>query len=251
MTAIASFFNVKIHLPGVSAELTASDSDHFDDIKASTDTTKFGYYVQNIFEMKNASGAFTTRERGLYGIHYVNSTSGELDTTWTSADFAAVETALQAMWSTNAGFFPDSCRLVEHRWYPFGPGVVEPNPAYRVTTLGTPKVGTSTATWIRQVATTATFRTALRRHWGRIYLPLSLVSYSSTGQMTSGDAAAILAFVRTALTGAEASQGVVPVVYDRNRKVAMTIRSYEVDSVPDIQRRRRPRDTAFRSVAVS
>jgi hypothetical protein len=61
------------------------------------DATKpvFGMYVQHVFEMKNQSGVFDPKERGLCGVHWINTTGGDLDVTWTSADFALVETGFQ------------------------------------------------------------------------------------------------------------------------------------------------------------
>jgi hypothetical protein len=211
----------------------------------------FGHYVQNIFEMKNASGAFTTRERGLFGMHYINTTGGDLDTTWTSADFAAVESAVQTFWSAMASSISSDYRLVEHRWYPFGPGVLPPNPPARVTTLGTPILGTSSTPMPHQVAITATFRTALRRHWGRIYLPITSFVSIPGGQGNSTACNSVSGLIATMVKSPSTAQGVVPVIWDRARKSALTITAVEVDSVPDVVRRRRPRDTAYRSIVTS
>lgn len=248
MALLATFRRTKVKLPGVSIDISSGEESQFEETQSAPTGTPYGYYCQNIFEMKNYSGAFTTRERGLYGLHYLNSTGGTLDTTWVSADFAAVESAIQAWWTSNAGSIESSVRLVEHRWYPFGPSVVAPNPPTRITTLATPIVGTSSSVFIRQVATTITLRTALRRHWGRIYVPLGNVIYNTQGQMSSGTVDAHATSARTMLLAAETSQGVVPVVYDRVRKLAFTITAIEVDSVPDIIRRRRPRDTGYKKI---
>lgn len=211
----------------------------------------FGYYVQNLFEMQDAASAFTTRERGMFGVHYINTTGGDLDTTWVTADYAAVESAVQTMWTANAARFSTQVRLVEHRWYAFGPGVNPPNPPIRVTTLGSPIVGTGTISAPHQTATTATFRTALRRHWGRIYLPTFTPSLGAGGQTTQAICDNIAISVATMIKTPNTSQGIVPVVYDRNRHAALGVTAVEVDSVPDIIRRRRPRNPAFKSVQVS
>lgn len=232
----------------MSIDVTSGEESQFEETQTIASGTPMGYYVQNIFEMQNYSGSYTTRERGMYGLHYVNSTGGNIDTTWTSADYAAVESAIQAFWTGNPTYFSDSVRLVEHRWYAFGPEVIAPNPPSRVTTLGTPIAGTSTGAFVRQVACTVTLRTALRRHWGRIYLPFVSSVYVTDGQLTSGNVDSLTTAARTMLLAAETSQGVVPVVWDRTRKLAYTVTGIEVDSVPDIQRRRRPRDTGYRKI---
>jgi hypothetical protein len=208
----------------------------------------FGYYVQNIFEMRNEAGAFAQRERGLFGTHYVNTTGGDLDTTWIAADYAAVESAVQTMWTALAARITTDYRLVEHRWYAFGPGVVKPNPPVRVTTLGTPILGTSSALNWHQNAITCTFRTALRRHWGRIYFPATAFTLANGGQLTSSSTDEVAGAFRTMVTAPSTSQGVAPVIWDRNRKVALGISALEVDSVPDIIRRRRPRVAAYKKL---
>jgi hypothetical protein len=252
---LATFFKFKIHIPGVSVDLTASDQAQFDLDLASADESLVGHYLMSIFEMKNASGAFTSRERGMFGIHFVNSTAGAVDTTWVTADFTAVESAIATWWASNASSLPTAVRLVEHRWYPYGPGFIgtksSPIPPSRVNTLGTPLVGSAAEPHVRQVASNITMRTTLRRHWGRIYVPMATNLFSTNGQMGSTDVNAQASKAKTMLTGAEASQGVVPVVWDRVRHQAYGITAIEVDSIPDIQRRRRPRDFVARQILTS
>lgn len=248
MALLATFRRTKVKLPGVSIDISTGEESQFEETQNAVTGVPFGYYLQIIFEMKNASGAFTTRERGLFGLHYVNSTSGALDTTWVSADFAAVESAWDAFFTAQAGNIPTDVRLVEYRWYAFGAQVVSPNPPARVTTKVTPIVGTATGDFVHQVAWTVTLRTALRRHWGRIYIPWKNNLGLTGGQLGSSGVDSLAAAARTALLAAETSQGVVPVVWDRNRKLAFTITAIEMDSVPDIIRRRRPRDTSYKKI---
>lgn len=198
--------------------------------------------------MKDGTGTFSVRERGMVGMHYINITSDALDTTWITADFTAAESAFQTFWSAVANRIPNDVRLVEHRWYAFGPGVVPPNPPVRVTTLGTPIVGTQTSGYGHQIGSTVTFRTALRRHWGRIYMPVGPANITAGGQFGTVIVDNLADAARTMLNAALASQGVIPVVYDRNRKSMFGISALEVDSVPDVQRRRRPRSTVYRKL---
>jgi hypothetical protein len=248
VAVLATFRRVRVWFPGAGIDVTTGESGQFEEVQTTSAGHPFGQYLMNVFEMQNASGAYTTRERGMYGIHYLNSTGGAVDTTWTSADFAAVETAVQAFHTSLAGSIDNSCRLVEHRWYPFGPDIVQPNPPSRVTTLGVPKEGTATGAWVRQVASTVTLRTALRRHWGRFYLPLTTQMFTVDGQMSTGNVDNVANLARTMLLAAETSQGVVPVVWDRTRKQAYSVTAIEVDSVPDIIRRRRPRDPLYKKI---
>lgn len=251
MAVLASYVRFLLKFDAGSGSLSDAETGQFTEQRTISGSAPLGYYSQHIFEMQNYSGAWTTRERGMFGIHWINLTAGEVDTTWVAADFASVESAVQAFWTSDAAAISNDCRLVEHRWYAFGADVLEPNPAARVTTLATPLVGTSTGAWVRQVASTLTLRTALRKHWGRIYFPISSSMFDNNGQMTSGNVDGLAADARTMFTVTPAAQGVIPVVYDRVRKLAFGVTAIEVDSVPDIQRRRRPRDTGYKKIYTS
>lgn len=210
-----------------------------------------GQYVQHVFQMKDASGTYADKERGLVGVHWVNSTGGELDTTWTSADYALVETGMQTLWANLSSSISTEFKLVEHRWYPFGPGVLPPNPPSRVTTIASPIAGTATQVMPHQVATNFTFRTPLRRHWGRICLPISNpAAYGAGGETTSAQVDSYASQGSTYIKSGTAN-GLAPVVYDRVRKAALGVTALEVDSVPDIIRRRRPRTTAYKKILTS
>lgn len=211
----------------------------------------FGQYVQNVIESQDYSATFSPKERGLFGVHFINTTGGDIDVTWTSGDYAAVEAGIQGAWSATANLIPSSWRLVEHRWYPFGPGVLPPNPPTRVTTLGAPIPGTAAGTNVHQLASTVTLRTPLRRHWGRLYVPIAPGNVTAGGQLTSGTVDSLSSAWATGLHAAASSQGIVPVVYDRQRHAALGVTAFEVDSVVDIIRRRRPRTTGYRKIISS
>jgi hypothetical protein len=159
---------------------------------------------------------------------------------------------METLWTSLGGIIPNEVRLVEHRWYAFGPGVVPPNPPSRVTTIAVPKQGTGTTIPPHQIASTLTFRTALRRHWGRIYLPAFAVAANVTagGQLSATMVDTLAAAGSTYLKSGNAN-GLVPCVWDRNRKVAFGITAVECDSVPDIIRRRRSRVTNYKKILVA
>lgn len=240
-----------MHLPGISIDYSTGEMAQFTESGVVTGSTLIGYYMQFIFQMANYSGAFTDRERGLFGVHYANTTGGNPDTSWTTADFTAVETAALAGWDAVASSISADFKAVEFRWYAFGPGVGKPNPPARITAISGSHVGTAGQNNPHQAATTVTLRTALRRHWGRIYLPLAVATLNTHGQQSSASVDSLLNSVKGILVGAEASQGIVPVVYDRVRGQALGVTALEMDSVPDVIRRRRPRDTGYRKVLTS
>lgn len=208
----------------------------------------FGYRMTAVFEMKNAAGAFTSRERGQWSMHYINSTGGDLDTTWEAADFAEIEGNWTYFFTQESAHIPQEVKLVEFRWYAFGPGVVPPNPPVRVTDVTAGGyVGTRSDPWFHQQATTVTLRTSLRRHWGRVYLPWLNTTGFAGGQFGQTQTDALVAAIGSAIDAGNSSKGIFPVVYDRVRKSVLGVTELEVDSVPDVIRRRRPRDTRAHS----
>jgi hypothetical protein len=84
-----------------------------------------------------------------------------------------------------------------------------------------------------------------------MYLPFNAARPLADGQMPSTDVDTIAAAGRTFLHSAWSSNGILPVVWDRNRHSALSVTSIEVDSVPDVIRRRRPATTNYRAVLTS
>lgn len=248
MAALATFVRFRLWFEAGSDPAHATTAPQFTEDQQALATPTWGYYVQNLFEMKDPSGAFTTRERGLFGLHWINTTSGALDTTWVTADYTAVESAVQTFWTALGTYISGDFRLVEHRWYAFGPGVVKPNPPVRVTTLATPIVGGSAAVMPHQCAETVTLRTALRRHWGRIYVPTGGASLAQGGVFGPSTLSTFSSSARTLLTAPGTSQGIVPVVWDRVHERAYGVTDIEVDNIPDIIRRRRLRTTTAKTI---
>lgn len=251
MGVLASFVKFKVDFSAGSGSLGTAENGQFVESRTVPAGTPIGYYSQHVFEIKSGASTWGGREKGMFGIHWMNTTSGEPDSSWDSTDFSTTEGAIEAMFSALVAKLSNEVRLSEHRWYAYGSGINPPTPPTRVTTLGTPITGTSTVFWPRQIGTTVTLRTTLRRHWGRIYLPISPVTLDNFGQMSSGQTDAVASAARTALLVTPATRGIVPVVYDRNRKILFGVTQLEVDSIPDVQRRRRPRDTQYRKIYTS
>jgi hypothetical protein len=219
----------------------------FQRVQEYPETPVFGMHLHNVFEMKDNAGAFALRERGLFGIHLINVTGGDLDVTWTTTDFSDTESRIKAQWNAMGGLIGSDCRLVEHRWYRFGPGIQPPNPPIRTTNVTT-ATGTGSPVAPHQTATTVTLRTPLRRHWGRFYLPVHSPGTLTGGQLSTANVDSIASLWRDMFVGAAGLTGVTPVVYDRARRAMMGVTEIEVDSNLDIQRRRRPRTTNYKRI---
>lgn len=248
MAALATFVRFRLFFDAGSDSAHDTTAAQFTESQQALQTPGWGYYCQNLFEMKDPAGSFGTRERGLFGIHWINTTGGALDTTWTTADYAAVESATQTFWTAVSSYSSTDFRLVEHRWYMFGPGVTKPNPPSRITTLATPIVGASNVVMPHQVSSTITLRTALRRHWGRIYIPTCGAALLTGGVYGGGTMTALSSAARTLFTAPGTSQGIAPVVWDRVHHRAYGVTDLEIDNVPDIQRRRRIRTATAKTI---
>lgn len=210
----------------------------------------FGYRMVAVMGEKDASGGAWT-QRAQFGVHWLNTTGGDLDTTWTSGDFSAVETGLQTFWSGLSTWVSSIYRLEEIRWYGYGPDTVgtkdDPIPVYRVTAVaGTPQGGASSGSPSTN-ACAITLKTALRKHWGRFYVPINATKLDVAGRLSSANCDTLAAAAQAFLRSGE-SAGVYPVVYDKARKSAFTANDLQVDDIADVIRRRRQSVTQYRKV---
>jgi hypothetical protein len=180
-------------------------------------------------------------------VDLVNVTAGALDDTWTSGDFTTVEGYLDTFWNAIKAKYSPSLILSEYRWYRLGPGAVPPEPTVRVT----PKsiAGTSaTDSLPPQISPNVSLQTALRKRWGRIYLPAPVESMNApTGNITQADVdtfATAANALETSLAGADFEW----VVYSPTKQRAYTINRVVMDNVFDVQRSRRFRRATYRKV---
>lgn len=200
----------------------------------------YGMRAQLVFD-RSASGEddMTTH------LDFVNFTGGAVDSSWTDGDFTALEGYLHTFLLTLMAHVHSAISTREIRWYPFGQGVAVPNPAVRVT----PDVvaGAQGGVYLPpQSAVTATYRTGLRRQWGRGYFPWES-SLDVAGYGRPSDALCdSLAGGVDALVQSAAADDFVLVVWSPTHARAFAVESVTVDNVPDVIRRRRPAAATYR-----
>jgi hypothetical protein len=184
------------------------------------------------------SPAGSTEDVATFSMDFLNMTGGEPDDTWDAGDFGTVETALDAFDTAWKPYRAPHTSLTQYRWYRIGPAISPPNPPVRITSKSV--VGTGTTSLPPQVAMTVTERTAVRRSWGRIYLPSLTTGTigSGTGRIDS-TCITTVANAMDALQGTCATADLLPVVYSRARGRAYTVESIQVDDLFDVQRPRR------------
>lgn len=178
---------------------------------------------------------------------FLNFTGGSPDDTWTTSDYTTLEAYLQNFWTAWKSKCSANIKLREIRWYRHGPGVSPPNPAERVFTLGTMVAGTGSALYPSQMAMSVTFRTALRRNWGRTYLPADGASLGSGLRYGSTVVDAAVSAVDALVTSA-ASSDFALVVVSNALSAALVVEHVSADDVPDIVRKRRLKHTSYRKI---
>jgi hypothetical protein len=176
-----------------------------------------------------------------------NITNGQLDDSWTQADFESCELNLMVMWDQIKEHFGINTILDTIRWYRVGPGATPPEPAVRV--LDVNDGGSSTYPELpAQCAANITWRTGVRKAWGRAYLPAMTTSSLTpegviTDQIVQDIAAAANQFVAN-IAGGDFHL----VVYSPTHQQAYNVERVAVDNIFDTQRRRRHRTHSYQVV---
>lgn len=178
---------------------------------------------------------------------FMNITSGSPDDTWTTTDFTDLEAALSTWWTAAKVWVAGDTVLDQIRWYRVGTGVVPPNPAERVTTIGVG--GSATGTKLPpQIASSLTLQTARRRNWGRTYLPsLTTAALDSDGSFKStfvDDEANAL----NTLAGTAATKQFYLGVTSNRAGSFFAAESIRVDDIADVIRRRRFKRGAYHKI---
>lgn len=176
---------------------------------------------------------------------FVNVTSGEIDTTWTTADFAGVEARLRTFYAAISAYLSTVSSLREFRWsvLPNPPG--EDNPAVRVAPPSTALTFTGSSQAVPQLACNVTKIVPLRRHWGRVALgPLGLGMAGTDGRVPTANVDAIAAAANTLVNGLQADDTPM-IVFNRATGVGLAVEGVKVDNTMDVVRSRRFRTKTY------
>lgn len=158
---------------------------------------------------------------------------------WTTDDRDTFKSAWDTLYTALRPSISADVGLAEMRMYnvPVASGPLG-DPVFVVAGTGGFGTGSAAAELPPQVAMSVTWITAIRRRWGRIYLPGLVNSVLTHGRFASSTLTtignAIDAF-GTALRGS--GQGIV--VWHRASWTPQDVTTFRIDDVPDVQRRRR------------
>jgi hypothetical protein len=212
------------------------------------DPTFEGRKVSLVFD-RPAEANLSTRDTIITSFALFKISASDPDPSWDSGDYGDAETIIETWWGATKGLFASDLTFEEIRWYQEGPSVTPPNPVVRTTSVGVAATGGGPAL-PPQVSTTVTLQTAIRKYWGRMYLPAprdGALDDTSTvwGRWDHS-------FVDSWCTDLQGmfndlgAIGLIPAVYSRAGAAFMSVVGLEVDDVPDIQRRRRFATTGYR-----
>lgn len=193
----------------------------------------------------------------------VNITGGQVDTSWIGTDFTTIEAFFDSWWDGIASLIDSSHTLSAYKWYRMRFREVM-TPTHRFEDTGPPvrlQLKTKAGTWVGtplpyQVAMSVTEKTGVPKHWGRFYMPglgtnaieAAHGRWTSVAYTTMADATAEL---YDDLAGADMFP-VVPVTQVNKVLTGglLGVNEIVVDDIPDVIRRRRPRQAAVRRTGV-
>lgn len=138
----------------------------------------------------------------------------------------------------------DQSALIGYRWYKCktdGTGIDGETVRYDTTS----RPGSTAALLPPQVSCAVTEVTAVRRRWGRFYIPF-LATGGTTGRFSQMFCDTVAAAAKTMLEGVEGTW--TPVVYGEKFPFILPILQVRVDDVPDIIRTRRWRSASYRAM---
>lgn len=195
----------------------------------------------------------TTEDAAQIGFDFANITGGELDSSWNAGDLDNVQDAMAVYLAALIPWMNTKHTWAELRFYMkrFGStpsGFADMGDPVRVTPLTYTGSSSNPNAMPYQVAVSVTELTALRKHWGRFYLPgLTNISFDSFGRVTATAMTALADLTQTMYEDLAADE-LFACVPSAAHKTLLGVSGIQVDDIPDVQRRRRARDTLVRTV---
>lgn len=195
----------------------------------------------------------TSEDRAQIGFDFAKLSAGGNDPTWDAAQIDPVLDSLTLLLGDLAVYMDNNAYWQELRAYvkkfrDVGPGIAPSGDPVEVRTMSIGGVSAGTVVLPYQVAASVTEKTAMRKHWGRFYIPCPSSQYTDgfgrfTSSLTQGLSTAVAARYE-----ALANLNYVAVVPSAATRTLFSVTQIQVDDVPDVIRRRRPRTTLIRSV---
>lgn len=212
-------------------------------------------------EFTRTTPAGTREDRALFTLHLSGEAiAGQAGVSLGSGDMAAAEADLDTWYGTMKPNVSSAYTLAGYTWRDFRAsnpigeksGLSQYSPIKRQTVRSV--VGTDAGIALPyQVASTITFKTAGRRHWGRSYVPgLTANALGTNGRIAAAYRSVFLSAFQQLVNDLFAnSVNTDIVVWSSKYRAIMGVREIQVDDVPDIIRRRRAKQVFSKGAASS
>lgn len=209
--------------------------------------------TKQTYTFKRLSAGAQYDDLAQFSLHHLNVTGGSVDNSWTEGDYLALRDIGLNYVNVLRSNLPDKVlvhSIIQHTFQagdPPGPAVHEWPCDPALPLLGLPGL-TANAPMPPQIACAVTLETAVRRHWGRIYLPSIAVNKVDSYGRFNHD------FVDQCANGlfghvAECQDADFPVVvYSAAAGSVMNVTGVRADDVADTIRRRRWKTTGYRKI---
>lgn len=206
-------------------------------------------------KIENISAGAVSQDAAWCTWDLVNITGGNVDNSWTTGDYTTAEALFTTFWGSMLSKINNYGKVSEYRWYtrefngydqekPFK----DSGPPQRVTTVS--YTGSGGGAGPSQMALTLTERTAWPKHWGRVYIPFFSPGLMTSDRIATSTVDAVGTATNTLYNGLATAElfPVVAVTQVKNdpARALLTVDHITVDNVPDVIRRRRPRNTTYR-----
>lgn len=205
--------------------------------------------AQLVFSRTTPSGL---REDVMVINAHVYKIAGPLASTFPGgADLNAAKTCLTTWWTSQKVYHSDQITFREIRWYLVRDDQEDSGPPVRVDAVGV--AGTAAAKRAPdQLSPTITLITASRKHWGRWYLPgVTRDFYETTyGRQSTATVDTMAGYFRTLALDLQTT-GFNVCVWSPTARSVLDVYKIQMDDVPDVQRRRRPKQPNYRKVYTS
>lgn len=205
--------------------------------------------------------------------HFLNLTDDAPDSSWTSGDYAAVESLMDAFWNAIKPRYSPSVILAEYSWRADGPAyrphTPKPSgllsPTLRATARALPGTSASTEMMPPQVAVTVTEVTSakytvedvegsgaqVRNRWGRFYLPAPASVNVIGGRLAAAGLQTDVANAAQTFYNGCVAADFIPVVYSPTTGSSWSCDEIHVDDIFDVVRSRRfitPKDRKVKAI---
>jgi len=240
------------------------------DVTFRTDTDAETEWRKVVLKFDRVQPSGLSDDSALIAFHIQNWTSGHPDASWTTTDYTQCEAALDEFMTSMQFWYGITHTFKGYWWYRMNfaedmdvGGVAKPDskrfaftgPPTRVT----PKTQAGTASGVSlpyQCALTITLQTAAPHHWGRVYFPgIATSMLETSADIGRYDDAKIQGIANAAaelVDDLNTNQLFLVIPTTQTNKVLggklQTVSGVQVDDIPDIIRRRRARNPAYRKV---